>query len=57
MSDTGHLYLIRVTKGRIQRALHHQPLPGRCLVLRRLLHRRRLGDRGVSRWTCLVCRL
>jgi hypothetical protein len=36
----------RVTTGRVQHAIHHQPLSDRRLVLRRLFHRRRLGGCG-----------
>jgi hypothetical protein len=36
----------RATIGRVQHAIHHQPLSDRRLVLRRLLHRRRLGGCG-----------
>jgi hypothetical protein len=36
----------RATTGRIHHAIHHQPLSDRRLVLRRLLHRRRLGGCG-----------
>src|ERR1043166_3020134 len=36
-------------QGEVQHALHHQPLPDRRLVLRRLLHGGGLGARRVAR--------
>ena len=43
-----------VTTGRIQYALHRQPVPNRRLVLRRLLHRCWVGDCRVARGADIV---
>src|SRR6266851_9934143 len=49
--------LILVSTGRIQHACHRQPLSDRRLVLRGLLHGRRLGARSVARRADPVPRL
>lgn len=51
------LPLILVSTERIQHACHRQPLPDRRLVLRGLLHGRRLGARSVARRADPVPRL